>query len=244
MIARMSAGPLTGKRICIDPGHGGEDPGAIGPSGLTEKSVNLAIALDVRDELRSYGADVVMTRDTDRSVAPPGSSHVQELQARCDVATKAKADVFVSVHNNANPNAATRGTETYHSRNADDASKFLAHSIYDKMTAQLPVSGRGVFPSDFYVIYHATMPAELTEVAFISNPDEEKLLASPYFQKKAAHAIGDGIVSYFHRQESEPASTLRPPAARAHVDEPLPETAEKVLTPTSRFCAACIHIEE
>jgi N-acetylmuramoyl-L-alanine amidase len=215
--------PLAGKRICIDPGHGGYDTGAIGPTGVNEKDVNLAIALDVRDELTAQGATVIMTRDTDRSVAPEGSTHKQELQARCDIATRAKADIFVSVHSNAADKPAPNGMETYHARNASAASIELSNDIYESMTSQIPLHGRGVQAANFHVIYKATMPAELTEVAFVTNPAEEKLLATPEFQKKMAHAIAGGVTKYFRVNADGALSTTRPPEEPGSHIEPMPE---------------------
>lgn len=222
-IGRAATAPLAGKKVCIDPGHGGPDSGAIGPTGVNEKDVNLAIALNLRDELVAKGATVVMTRDTDRSVAPAGSGHAEELQARCDVATNAHADIFVSVHNNASDNTSASGLETYHARNASAASIELATDIYGAMTDQLPGHPRGVQSANFHVIYHATMPAELTEVAFITNPAEEKLLNTPDFQKKAAHAIADGVQKYFKATADGTIDTTPQPDGPNTQVEPMPE---------------------
>ena len=90
---------IKGKKIVIDPGHGGEDSGAIGPSGVTEKSITLQIAKEVERMLKEAGAKVTMTRTTDTEVSPKHrqATDVDELQARCDVANKAKADIFISM---------------------------------------------------------------------------------------------------------------------------------------------------
>lgn len=215
--------PVAGRKICLDPGHGGPDAGAVGPTGLREKDVNLAIALQVRDELVARGANVVMTRTTDQSVAAPTAPHDEELQARCDVATNARADVFVSIHANASEKPSANGMETYHARGASDASVLLAQTIFGSLRGALELRPRGVFPANFYVIHKATMPAELTEVAFISNPAEEKLLASPDFQKKAATAIADGIVAYFTTAAKTHPSKRREEGASNAPVEPLPE---------------------
>lgn len=221
--SHVTASPVAGHKICIDPGHGGPDTGAIGPTGVQEKDVNLAIALQVRDELVSRGATVVMTRDTDRSVAAPNAPHDDELQARCNVATNSHSDIFVSIHNNAAPNASANGMETYHARDASDASVLLAQTIFGSMQGSLELRPRGVFPANYYVIHKATMPAELTEVAFVTNPLEEKLLASPDFQRKAATAIADGIVAYYTTAAKTHPSSERPDSARKAPVDPMPE---------------------
>lgn len=217
--------PIAGRKICLDPGHGGPDPGAVGPTGLREKDVNLAIALQVRDTLVERGADVVMTRVTDQSVAAPTAPHDEELQARCDVATNAHADIFVSIHANASDKPSANGMETYHARGASDASVLLAQTIFGSMRGALELRPRGVFPANFYVIHKATMPAELTEVAFISNPLEELLLANADFQKKAATAIADGIVAYFTTAAKTHPSSRRDESSLGAPVEPMPEEA-------------------
>ncbi len=100
--------PVLGKirRIVVDPGHGGHDPGAVGPTGLQEKDVVLAIGLELRDKLKEeLGLDVVMTRSTDVFIP---------LEERTAIANKVNADLFVSIHANAAPNRSAAGIETYY----------------------------------------------------------------------------------------------------------------------------------
>lgn len=200
-------GPLAGHRIVVDPGHGGDDPGAIGPSGLREKDVNLAVSLHLRDRLEELGADVLMTRETDRSVAPPGSSTREELQARVDIANNWPAEVFISVHSNSWIRPDKRGTEAYHAREASPESIRLARLIHQEMVRRLNLPDGGVRAANFYVIRHTHMPAQLTEIAYISNPVEEPLLADPQFQKEVAVAIASGVARYFEGAQApdEPA---------------------------------------
>jgi N-acetylmuramoyl-L-alanine amidase len=94
------------RRIVIDPGHGGHDPGAVGPSGIQEKDVVLAIGLRLRELFREeLGVDVVMTRSTDVFIP---------LEERTAIANKVGADLFLSVHANAAPNHSAAGIETYY----------------------------------------------------------------------------------------------------------------------------------
>ena len=104
---------LKGKIICIDPGHGGTDVGAIGRLGgkeIYEKNITLSIALPLRDMLTSAGAKVVMTRSTDKDVYGPWADADPELQARCDVANEAHADAFISIHIDSFSNGSVEGT--------------------------------------------------------------------------------------------------------------------------------------
>lgn len=94
------------RRIVVDPGHGGHDPGAVGPSGIQEKDVVLAIGLKLRELLKEeLGVDVVMTRSTDVFIP---------LEERTAIANKVGADLFLSVHANAAPSRSAAGIETYY----------------------------------------------------------------------------------------------------------------------------------
>ena len=100
------------RKIVLDPGHGGKDTGAIGPSGLLEKDVVLAIAKKLAGRLRSeMGVEVVLTRENDIFIP---------LEDRTDIANRERADLFVSLHTNASPNPQARGIETYYLNNTDD----------------------------------------------------------------------------------------------------------------------------
>ena len=191
---------LEGKKICIDAGHGGGDSGAIGPTGVTEKSVTLRVALQLRDLLEEEGAEVIMTRSTDRAVSHKGdkASAIEELQARCDVANKAKVDIFISIHADSFTNPAARGsTGYYYSKTEGNSAKRLADAIRRGVCEQLRTPSRGTQPCNFYVVRHTDMAATLVELAFISNAEEEKLLDSDEGIERAAQGIFDGIEDYF-----------------------------------------------
>lgn len=186
---------LDGKVICLDPGHGGCDPGAIGPSGTFEKDNNLAIALSLKEKLENHGATVIMTRDNDSAVWGTDSPAGEELRARIDIANESDADIFVSIHNDSFTNNSASGTTTFH--NGDSESIKLASNIQSCLVEELCTKDRGVRFASFYVIRYTSMPAVLIETAFISNPEEELLLASYDGRSKAAQSIFAGIVKYF-----------------------------------------------
>ena len=191
---------LEGKVICIDPGHGGGDAGAIGPTGVMEKSVTLRVALKLQELLEAEGAQVIMTRRTDKQVSWKGdkASAIEELQARCDVANKAKATIFISIHADSFTNPAARGsTGYYYSKTEGNSAKRLADAIRRGVCEQLKTPSRGTQPCNFYVVRHTDMAATLIELAFISNAEEEKLLDSDEGIEKAAQGIFDGIEDYF-----------------------------------------------
>ena len=191
---------LKDKVIVIDPGHGGNDSGAIGPTGVMEKNVTLNVALELEKLLTAEGASVIMTRATDRTVSPNGAkaSDIEELGARCEVANHAKADIFISIHADSFTKPEARGTTGYYyGQSEGDQSRKLADSIRKALCEQLRTPSRGTKPCNFYVVRHTDMPATLIELAFISNPEEEQLLGSEEGVLKAAQGILDGIEDYF-----------------------------------------------
>ncbi len=179
-------------KVCIDPGHGGKDPGAVGPTGLQEKIVTLAVAQKVAGILRGAGIDVILTRDTDKHL---GSTIGADLSARAMVANQAGVGCFVSVHCNSASDSNAQGTETFCYNGATEGRK-LAGLIQKHLVVALGRPDRGVKEANFAVLRETKMPAALVELAFISNPTEEGLLKNPQFQEKAALAIAQGVADY------------------------------------------------
>jgi N-acetylmuramoyl-L-alanine amidase len=219
---------LGARRICLDAGHGGHDPGAIGRGGTQEKDITLAIVLKLEKLLRhELGADVVMTRDTDVFIP---------LEERTAIANSSGADLFLSVHINSARSSAGRGLETYYlsfAKNAaaeelaarenaisqatmkdlnnlvkaittnskiDESSDFAALIQRNNVAGLSPsfqgVLDRGVHTAPFYVLIGANMPSILTEVGFISNPEEERWLKSEEYQQKLAESLLEGVRTY------------------------------------------------
>jgi N-acetylmuramoyl-L-alanine amidase len=216
--AVVTGTPLTGAHIVLDPGHGGEEPGAVGPNGLTEKELNLTIALLVADALRAQGATVVLTRDHDVRVT---------LATRALLATNLAPVAFVSIHHNAQPDGPSPvpGTEVYF-QVSSEPSRRLAGLIVDEVRTAL-----GAFPADwasdvpngalarvrqdgtgdFYGILRrgGSTTTVLSEAAYLSNPTEADLLARPDVQQAEAGAIARGI-ERFQRNEAPTESAYAP----------------------------------
>lgn len=188
---------LSGKKITIDPGHGGSDSGAIGPTGVCEKDPTLRIGLNLAEMLKQSGAKVYITRKTDTDVAPQPATDVEELQARVDVANKTDSDIFVSIHLDSFTSPSAQGTTGYYYVNGSSNSERLARYIKEGVIEQIGTYDRGTKTSNFYVVKHTQMPATLLEVAFVSNPKEEAILKSDDGVKKSAQGIFNGIVRYF-----------------------------------------------
>ncbi len=196
--------PITAAHVVLDPGHGGEEPGAVGPGGTTEKAVNLAIAEEAKRQLEALGAQVVLTRTADYRIT---------LVSRAAIATSLQPLLFVSIHHHAEPAEMrdTPGADTYF-QIASPESKRAAGLLWEELSQAFgayditwaadrdagakyrPRSGGG----DYYGILHrsAGVPAVLSEAAFISNAAEERLLADPAFQRVEAGALTEAIVRF------------------------------------------------
>ncbi len=190
---------LKGKIICIDPGHGGADVGAIGTLNgkkYYEKDINMAIAKPLRDLLKAAGAKVIMTHSTDKDVYAPYADDVKELQARCDIANKAGADAFVSIHIDSFSNSAIDGTTVYYNpKTSKDL--ILAQRIHYAIINNLAIPDRGVRANDLYVNVHTKMPSVLVEMGFISNSHRLKMLTSSWGAKSIANSLYEGLLDYF-----------------------------------------------
>ncbi|WP_066639162.1 N-acetylmuramoyl-L-alanine amidase [Desulfolucanica intricata] len=176
---------LVNRLIVVDAGHGGSDPGAIGPSGIYEKVLTLDIAKKLADLLEEQGARVVLARSDDSYVG---------LYERTDLANELRADLFVSVHINASTSSSLSGTTTYY---YGEQGKELCEFIQPELVSALGRNNLGVRYANFAVLRTSEMPAALVEVAFISNPEEERLLKTEEFRRKAAEAIARGISNYY-----------------------------------------------
>ncbi len=198
IVVRERGNSLSGAVIVLDPGHGGSDPGAIGPSGVKEKDVNLAIALKTAQYLRNQGAKVIMTRSNDTYVG---------LYERPEIANQNGADVFLSIHCNSYTSSSAAGTSVYHLRSQIEGmyeiraqGVALAKHLQSALVGTIKRADRGVQQADFVVLKNSWIPAALAEIAFISNPEEESLLASPAFQDKIAQALVKGIEAYLNNR--------------------------------------------
>ncbi len=188
--------PWAAKRppaVIIDPGHGGTDSGAVGPTGLRESDVTLGIGRLMQQAFERQGVRAVLTRSDDGAVA---------LEDRPDIARREGGIVFISIHANASQSSGKKGTETYYGTRESQA---LATVVQSEVVQALGEPDRGVRPADFYVIVNAPVPAVLIETAFISNPGEERLLRDPAVQQRIADAIARAVVRFLAARSAAPA---------------------------------------
>lgn len=218
-----------GRRIVLDPGHGGRDTGAIGEGGVMEKEVALSIARQVKSLLEIRGHEVILIRDQDVFVSLP---------SRVMIANRAGADLFVSIHANAAANLLARGPETFYYSSPSDKiaaalarlenifadaegdnakeevrepdpenllerikfSRRLAGEIQTRLAGLTPEIDRGVRTAEFFVLKLTRMPAVLVETGFLTNHDEKNLLVDMLYQEKLAEALAAGVSGFFASQ--------------------------------------------
>lgn len=200
-LSTLSTPNLKEKIIVIDPGHGGQDPGAQ-YGGIKEKDINLDIALRLREILTARGCSVLLTREEDKDFFLPNfvlgrMAKQAELSQRVRMASMNQADIFISVHANSYPAGSSYGMETYYHVKSL-AGKELADLIQTELKKVQPDNKRKAKSGDYYLLNQTQMPAVLVEVGFLSNAKERKLLQNTTYQEQIAEAISAGIEVYFH----------------------------------------------
>ncbi|MHB1418827.1 MAG: N-acetylmuramoyl-L-alanine amidase [Bacillota bacterium] len=193
---------VSNKIIVIDAGHGGEDPGAIGPGGTLEKNVTLAVSKYLARILSQAGSAVVLTRDTDTDLVTPGEGtrKKRDLDNRASIAKRYRADLYINIQANSFGKIWTGAQTFYYDK--QEQNQLLAVAIQDELKRVMGNTERVAKPlsSEAYILKQLDMPAALVEVGFLSNPAEEKLLNDPEYQQKLAFAIYTGIVKYYKDQ--------------------------------------------
>ncbi|AIQ14526.1 hypothetical protein PDUR_23510 [Paenibacillus durus] len=186
-VSRPASAGLRGKRIVVDPGHGGDDPGMIGTTyGTMEKDLNLQTALYLRDYLEAAGARVTMTRT--RGNERPA------LSSRAELAQSVSASAFISVHFNSSPKKIS-GTLTFFYSESDDMK--LARAIENRLSEGIGLKSNGLSFGNYLILRENETPAALVELGFLTNSADESIVRRSSYQRKAARAIADGIADYF-----------------------------------------------
>jgi N-acetylmuramoyl-L-alanine amidase len=203
------------RTICLDPGHGGKQTGALDGS-KQEKKYTLLLAQEMRDQLIRAGLKVTLTRTTDTLV---------DLPVRTDLARRRGADVFVCLHFNSSTVAKNEvnGIEVYcltpagaSSTNArgegagagqmpgnrnNEKNMFLSYQVHKSLVKSLPVEDRGLRRARFEVLRAAEMPAVYIEGGYMSHPSESKKIYDPAYRRQMARAIVDGLLAYKQQVE-------------------------------------------
>ena len=181
--------PLANFKIVLDPGHGGKETGASGPTGYLEKDVNLVVSKLLRDDLVKRGATVVMTREDDRELS---------LAERQTIISQQEPAIAISIHHNSLPDDGdaekTKGFAAFwYQPQAHNLAMFLHNYVVTK----LGKPSYGVFWDNLALTRPTAAPSVLLELGFMSNPDEFEQIVNPEEQKKMADAIAQGITEWF-----------------------------------------------
>lgn len=189
--------PFSDKLIVIDAGHGGHDPGTHGLiSKVNEKDLNLNVALKLDKKLRELGFKTILTRSDDTFV---------DLYERAEIANRANADAFVSIHFNAHPNRDIDGIQTLYCPSYNGTAKTgpnfpFSETIHNSMLGDLRLRDRGIVKrSGLVVVRETNMVAIIAELGFLSNPQEELKIIKDKYHEQAAESISKGIVQYFSK---------------------------------------------
>ncbi|PLZ93170.1 N-acetylmuramoyl-L-alanine amidase [Fischerella thermalis] len=175
--------------IVVDPGHGGKDSGAPGIGGLLEKDVVLPIGRRVAAILEQNGYQAILTRDSDYFV---------ELQGRVDIAERANATLFVSIHaNSAGQRPDVNGLETYYYDSGYRLAQVVHNSILSKIST---LKDRGVRKARFYVLRKSSMPSILVETGYMTGREDNPRLGNPEYQNRMAEGIAGGILQYLQQR--------------------------------------------
>ncbi|TKJ41165.1 hypothetical protein CEE37_05725 [candidate division LCP-89 bacterium B3_LCP] len=195
VFASTARGDLSGWRIGIDPGHGGTDPGAVGPTGLQEKEVNLTASLGMRYFLVRQNAEVFMTRTTDVTLS---------LSSRANFMNSNDVDRSICVHHNSSSNPDPNWHLTYVAEGtgwatSGDLAFDISHRVTDFNGLGFGWSncGReGVYEENFYMLIYTYMPSVLPEISFISNPLEEQRLYHDRYCYGNGRGMYEGIMDH------------------------------------------------
>lgn len=189
--------PLNGKKIYIDPGHGGVDPGSV-VGNVYEKTINLNISRYLKEELKRYGASVYLTREGDYDLASPNSNYRKksDFDHRIKRINRSGTDLYLSIHLNVLSDTKYSGPQVfYNSKN--EHSKVLAKHLQTSLNQSLK-GAREIkkIPPNTYMYSKLSVTGVLIECGFLSNYKERKLLITEEYQKKIAKSIADAILNY------------------------------------------------
>ncbi len=191
--------------VIIDPGHGGEDGGAVGCDGIVEKNINLKISLSIRDLLTLLGFETIMTRENDKSIYDESAINLRQkkrsdLRNRLSIIHKNSSNdsIFLSIHQNKFPDEKYSGSQVFFSKN-NPLSENLALCIKNSITSSLqPENTREIkeATSKIFLLNNSKIPSVTLECGFLSNLKESKNLVDEIYQKKVALCTVSGIVDF------------------------------------------------
>ncbi len=209
-ISRLDTSPLHGRTIVIDPGHGIPERGAVGVLGVTESEVNLGVALHLWGMLKEAGANPVLTRTTDSSLFKQEPFELREdLQARSDISNNLDADIFISIHHNADANNRDRNDLLmFYKMSDENQSKDIARFLCSALEGYLKPERSALHPANFHVLRNTDAPAVLGEASFMTNKENEKMLSFQRTLAMEAQGYFMGLLNYYKAGVPEIAGML------------------------------------
>lgn len=193
----------SAQTVVIDPGHGGEDGGAVSPEGVEESAINLAVSLRLDGLLRFAGVPTALTRQSDEMVCAPGLDTMRQRKAsdirkRVALVNAVPNAVLLSIHQNSLPSSPeTHGAQAF--RNGIDGAEALADILQTELNRTINTH-RAKEPKpisqSIYLMHHVTAPAVLVECGFLSNREETALLQTPEHQTKLSAVIAAGYLRW------------------------------------------------
>jgi len=216
-LAGRDLGPLSGRRIMLDPGHGGVFPGVVGRDGFSEANANLGVALYLRGLLEAAGAEVFMTRTSDRDfLTPADSSLAGDLKTRSALIDSLHPDVFLSLHHNSNAalDRDLNETQTYYPVGRDGADLDLARAVHKHLVRNLEIRPAKILAGNFSVLRNTPhdVPSVLGEPSMLSNPRVEARLKTAEKLELEAQAYFLGLLEFFDgglpRWQADPANAM------------------------------------
>lgn len=190
----------NGKKVVVDAGHGGFDPGTVGRyTGVLEDGLNLEVSFALQEELECRGYEVVMTRTDSNALAHTKKA---DMEKRKEIIASCGADIGISIHMNASHASYVNGPVAIHYTKSEQG-KLLASCVQKAMNEQLkPESPKNFNRSEsLFILKAAPIPIIIVECGFLSNPREEKLLQDKNYIKRIGKSIADGIDDYFNITE-------------------------------------------
>ncbi|MBQ8378234.1 MAG: N-acetylmuramoyl-L-alanine amidase [Oscillospiraceae bacterium] len=189
--------------IILDAGHGGMDGGCVSYNGVSEKGINLNIMLNLKALLEAYGYEVVVTRDSDKSIHDEGITGLSnqkksDMKNRLEIFNSCDNAIALSIHQNQYTDSKYNGAQMFYSETNPDSvnlalclQQAFVDNIQPDNEREVKLTG-----DDLYLIYYAEVPSVMIECGFLSNPEEADLLMTESYQKKVAFTIFKGINDY------------------------------------------------
>ncbi|MBQ2287684.1 MAG: N-acetylmuramoyl-L-alanine amidase [Lachnospiraceae bacterium] len=191
-------------KVVIDPGHGGNDPGGIGVSGVLEKDVNLSVALFLKENLEQQGIEVVMTRETDQGLYSETAKNKkkEDLAKRIQIIEESRPDFVLCIHQNIFTDAKYSGAQVFYYEKSEEGAK-LASAIQDQLIAGVDPSNNRVPKSNmnYYMLKQSPVPIVIVECGFLSNIEEEAKLGTLEYQRDLAWNIYLGTMHYLNENK-------------------------------------------